>query len=120
VVTRGILRLSHGCSAGSHHRSKHRHSSAVSCRRGERRFDLGTIHSLPTVPKFEALPASRLPASLPRRSRAKTSRVEPQGFPTPVGAQSDIANSEAQPYSAGSMPSATAIATSCCGSVMPS
>jgi hypothetical protein len=39
------------------------------------RFNFGTIHSLPTVPKFEVLPASRLPASLPRRSRAKTSGV---------------------------------------------
>jgi hypothetical protein len=37
-----------------------------------------------------------------------------------IDAQSDTANAEARPYSAGSMPSATAIATSCCGSVMPS
>ena len=39
------------------------------------RFNLGTIHRLPTVSKFEALPALRLSGSLARRCRAKTSRV---------------------------------------------
>ena len=70
--------------SGKHSRTgigKHGHSSAVTWRRtGNRRFDLGTIHGLPTVPKFEAFPASRLSASLASRCRAKASRVPPQVF----------------------------------------
>jgi hypothetical protein len=46
---------------------------------GSRQFDLGTIHDLPTVLKIEALPASRIEASLACRCRAKMSRVQPQG-----------------------------------------
>jgi hypothetical protein len=46
---------------------------------------LGPLHGPPTVPKFEAVPVSRRNrASLRHRCRAKTSRVEPQGFPAPV------------------------------------
>jgi hypothetical protein len=52
------------------------HASATSGRRaGNRRFDLGTIHGLPTVPKFEAVPASRLSASLASVCRGKAGGV---------------------------------------------
>ena len=53
-----------------------RYASSV----GLLRFALGPPDGLPTVIKFEALPASRTEASLRHRCRAKTSRAEPQGF----------------------------------------
>ena len=58
---------------------------SATCSSGpEVRFDLGPPDGPPTVSKFEASPASDFEVSLASCCRAKTSRVELRGFPTPA------------------------------------